>query len=486
MVESKKIKWLYGLSALYIALNTVFIANEFFWFSLFPVLLLIILLSLIAIDKLLMIIVFCTPLAVNLQDMDVRIGLSLPTEPLMFGVMLIFLIRLFYEKKYDVKILKHPVTIAIIINLIWIFITSITSEIPIISFKFLLSRLWFVISFYFLAVQFFKNTSNIPRFIWLYILPFTIVILYTLYMHSLFYFEEGPANWVMNPFYNDHTVYGAMLAMFYPALIFFCFKKKYSASVKIISLILLALFTVALIFSYTRAAWLSLFAAFGIYLLFILQIKFRTILLLGIAVSGLFFAFRTDIIMKLERNRQDASDDFTKHLQSVSNISSDASNLERINRWNSAFRMFKERPVLGWGPGTYSFVYAPFQHSSEKTIISTNAGDKGNAHSEYIGPLSESGIPGALSFIAIIICALFTGARLYKKLPDKEMRSFSLVLLLGLFTYFIHGALNNFLDTDKASVPFWGFIAILVAMDIYHTDRLKTEEQNKLKEATTE
>ena len=40
--------------------------------------------------------------------------------------------------------------------------------------------------------------------------------------------------------------------------------------------------------------------------------------------------------------------------------------------------------------------------------------------------------------------------------------------MLGLVTYFSHGFLNNFLDTDKLSVPVWGFIAILVALDIYH------------------
>ena len=39
---------------------------------------------------------------------------------------------------------------------------------------------------------------------------------------------------------------------------------------------------------------------------------------------------------------------------------------------------------------------------------------------------------------------------------------------LGLFTYFVHGVLNNYLDTDKISVPFWGGIAIIVAIDIYH------------------
>ncbi len=40
--------------------------------------------------------------------------------------------------------------------------------------------------------------------------------------------------------------------------------------------------------------------------------------------------------------------------------------------------------------------------------------------------------------------------------------------LLGLITYFAHGFLNNFLDTDKLSVPFWGFIAIIVALETYH------------------
>jgi hypothetical protein len=36
--------------------------------------------------------------------------------------------------------------------------------------------------------------------------------------------------------------------------------------------------------------------------------------------------------------------------------------------------------------------------------------------------------------------------------------------------------LNDFLDTDKASVPFWGFTALLVAIDVYYSDeKSKTE-----------
>ena len=51
-----------------------------------------------------------------------------------------------------------------------------------------------------------------------------------------------------------------------------------------------------------------------------------------------------------------------------------------------------------------------------------------------------------------------------------------LVAITGLVTYYLHGILNNFLDTDKASVPFWGFTALLVAIDVYYR---KSEAKNQ-------
>ena len=48
--------------------------------------------------------------------------------------------------------------------------------------------------------------------------------------------------------------------------------------------------------------------------------------------------------------------------------------------------------------------------------------DRGNAHSEYLGPLSESGLFGMLSFIAIVIATLITGFNTYWKLKDRKHR----------------------------------------------------------------
>jgi O-antigen ligase len=140
--------------------------------------------------------------------------------------------------------------------------------------------------------------------------------------------------------------------------------------------------------------------------------------------------------------------------------------------------MYDKKPLMGWGPGTYMFQYAAFQKSSEATIITVNDGSNGNAHSEYLGPLSEQGIPGILMVVLLMFSIFFTGFRLVYSVVDKKLKYICVGILMGLTTYFVHGFLNNFLDTDKLSVPFWGFITILICIDIYHkkTEKLDYSE----------
>ena len=221
-------------------------------------------------------------------------------------------------------------------------------------------------------------------------------------------------------------------------------------------------------------------AAGGVWVVMKLKIKFKTIAITFVSLLLIVFAFQDQILQRLERNSQDSSANLTEHLTSMTNISTDASNLERLNRWHCAIKMFNEKPFFGWGPGTYAMNYAPFQKASMRTIISTNSGDGGNAHSEYLGSMAESGFIGTLSFIAIIIVVLATGINAYSKTSDKRLKMLLISSILSLITYYTHGILNNFLDMDKVSIPFWGFTAIIVAIDlqIKRQKNTRLEEQN--------
>lgn len=474
MLKNKDKIVFYFFSLLFIAINLALIAIDVYYFAFLPVLLLFVFAALFSLDKVLLTLVFLTPLSIQLSYIipDIPVNLSLPTEPLLAGILFLFICKLLLDGKFDKKVLLHPVSIAIYINLFWIFLTSITSTMPIVSLKFFLSRLWFVVGAYFLLTQVFEDQKNINRFLWLYSLSLVLVILYTNIRLSAYGLNNQHAsNWVVKPFFNDHTSYGAMLVMFIFPLVYFLLKKRDHLFALVSVYFVVAIFIAGIVLSYTRAAWLSLFASIGLWIIIKLKIKIRTVFILGVTVIVAFFALQTTIFQRLENNETESSGKFSEHIESIANITTDASNLERINRWKCALRMFKEKPFWGWGPGTYMFQYAPFQLSRERSFISTNFGDLGNAHSEYLGPLSESGIFGMLSFMLIIFLAYRTSYRVYHQTKSKDIREFTLFIILGFTTYVIHGFLNNFLDTDKASIPFWGFIAILVALDVYHTQK---------------
>jgi len=475
---TRNVLWFYLASFLFVFTNAVFFYFNIPFFSYLPFALIVIFIALFYPEKILWTVFFFVPLSLNLDEFEIySVGLYLPTEPLLFGLTLLVLLNFIQKGVPDMKIFNHPVSLVILLQLTWIFITSATSEDPMVSFKFFLVRLWFIVPCYFFIIYLFRKTTDIRLSLWLYIIPFSIVILYASINLSLYSFDEKASHWAMNPFFRDHTSYGAMVAFFIPMILCLYFNKEILPVGRSLLLFIFFIFLIGVFLSYTRAAWISLLGALGLFLILKFRVRLLTVGLGLLAVLFLFFSFYDQIIMDLERNKTDSSDDIAKHVESISNISSDASNLERLNRWNCALRMYNERPWLGWGPGTYQFYYAPFQHSSELTIISTNFGIMGNAHSEYLGPLCEQGWPGMAIMVILVILVLYKGISIYNELPEGEIKLLVLGALLGLTTYFIHGVLNNYLDTDKASVPFWSFIAIIVAADIYHRPSVEADSE---------
>ena len=478
MSKKAKIGWLYLIAAVFVAIALFLVVkkNSYLFFAV-PVVLGILLLYIFSLDKVMLLISFLVPLSIVIEEFE-QLALSLPAEPMLAGVMVLFIAKLLYDGKYDRSIARHPISIVIYCMFIWMIVTTITSEMPVVSIKFIVARLWFVIPAFFVCALLFKKPKNIDWFIWLYIASLCIVVVYTTINHAKNSFDGDSAHWVMSPFYNDHTAYGAALAIYLILAITYAVLPGIKTSRRLLIIGVVAVLSLAMILSSCRAAWVSLVAALAVLICVLLKIKFRWILTTLVILIGLFFAFQHQIIDALEQNSQDASGDVVENIQSITNISTDASNLERINRWQSAFRLFDERPIFGWGPGTYQFVYAPYQMTKEKTIISTNAGDGGNAHSEYIGPLAEQGVVGSLLVFALVITVVYTGLKAYHKAKNKKAKYLVLGATLAFLSYFVHGFLNNFLDTDKLAVPVWSVAALIVVIDCYYA------EQEEFKEIT--
>jgi O-antigen ligase len=453
---------------------------------LFPAALAILLLALFSLEHLMLLTLFLTPLSLQLSYLTggTGIDLSIATEPVLVLLLMITLFKLLVTREFPSRLLRHPMTILIGLYLIWTLITSLTSTMPGVSFKTLAYRLWFTAGFYLMAAQLASGERFRRRYVTAYSAGLAIVVIYFIVrVQGAGFLNQQFAHSACYPFYRDHTSFGASMAFLLPPLTVIMFRKGNGLMAKVLLFSLLLLFVAGFILSYSRAAWVSLIAATLLGIILWIRMPVRV---LWFAAAGLILALVLSagwIWQRMDSTTEDSSADLSQHLRSAANISTDQSNLERINRWKCALRMYTVKPVVGWGPGTYQFNYAPFQKASERTAISTDFGDAGNAHSEYLGALSESGLPGALFFLLITVTAVITGIRVWYRGRRGREGIFVPALLTGLITYAVHGLMNSFLDSDKIAALWWGFIAILVAMDL-ETERSPEEDQGGSTTAT--
>lgn len=368
-------------------------------------------------------------------------------------------------RKALVEASQHWITFLLILYFGWLFFTSIISTHPDVSFKRWLILLLFAMGFF--GMVFYQGSGRKWLSNWLYyVIGLVPVMWITIRNHAYYDFDPRVVFSICRPYYSDHTVYGACLAFVLPFMVIILRQQKHlkwnwfqQAGLAV----LLALLVISELLALSRVAIISCVLALVFYLILRLRISFR-VLIMGICVFlGTILYFGNDIYEDIRQNEAVSNDgELVNHFSSVSNVTSDASNLERINRWICAFRMFQEKPLTGYGIGTYQFEYNQFQTIENKTYISTNMGDRGNAHSEYLSALSETGIPGAVLYVLILFGGLFYGMQNYYALEDGVLRSMNLAALLGLMTFLFHGFFNAFIDQSKMAFLVFSALALIV------------------------
>ena len=305
------------------------------------------------------------------------------------------------------------------------------------------------------------------------------VILYALWFQSTYNWGKGTAAASVRPFYSDHTIYSACIAFILPAFLqqYFSFqfnsRKTFAQSAGIICTIILI---AGIFFAYCRAAWVSIWIATLLWASLKLKFKLWHYSLIILVTLSIVFLNKENIISSFEENNNNISTSKDAgalvQTKSITNITNDASNAERLNRWSCAWRMFLDKPFTGYGPGTYQFQYFPYQLPGETTYISVynpyniQDGHGGSAHNEYLLTLSESGFFGLVTFVLLLIITFSRALNVIQNPKDKFTQQTITWVLLGLFTYQLHGFFNNFLDTDKAAFLFWSALCAIATFDL--------------------
>ena len=83
----------------------------------------------------------------------------------------------------------------------------------------------------------------------------------------------------------------------------------------------------------------------------------------------------------------------------------------RTGAWAAALEMTRERPVVGWGPGTYAAEFTPHRLKAEirtrrRYVNPLLTSSYSEAHCDYLQAFAETGVPGGLTLL-VAVGALF-------------------------------------------------------------------------------
>lgn len=152
------------------------------------------------------------------------------------------------------------------------------------------------------------------------------------------------------------------------------------------------------VFTGTRGAFVGLLAALflGIIYLICIARKWRPKLLILVGIVVL-----TVIAFSVFKNTP-----FIKSIPAlrIFNISFSARTFQdRIYIWGAAFKSFKERPILGWGPENFSYVFDSHYPTEFFTPERGFGAWFDRAHSVFFDHLVETGILGFLSYLSMFL-----------------------------------------------------------------------------------
>ena len=407
------------------------------------------------------------PVSMNM-DIGAGANIMMPSELLIMVLALSVIFTWLRTPLMFNGLLRSKVTILFASYLAITVVSVIFSEMMMVSVKAVVVKLLYAIALFAGSYLYTKQGNSILILYKSYSLVLSVIIIWIMWQHYNFDFSKDVTGYITKPFYNDHTIYSSVLAFLIPFLFLIIVRKTGGAKYFYAGLFLL--FISGLILAFSRAAWLSVAAMVAMYIVLALKIRMKWILFGVVLVLG-FVVFNFGEVESLLRfNKYDSNArnaGFEEQTRSVVNISNDQSNAERINRWKCAVRMFKTKPLTGFGPGTYQFTYLPFQRDYEMTRISVTSpylikeGRGGTAHNELLLALSESGIL-AVSFLLLTILAVFFAGE-QQLIRSGNHTPVILSCILALTSYFFHSFFNNFLDTDKAAALVFSAIGFIVA-----------------------
>ncbi len=390
-------------------------------------------------------------------DLPGGIGLVFPGE-LMF-LLLTGLSVLYLAKDPTPEKIKNPLTIVILVHLFWILFTGLYAQNTVISIKYLMAKIWFILPFYILPFYVFNKRKDFDRFLKIIVWASIIAGLYVFISHGLEGWTFASRTNVGKPFFRNHVNYACLLLMMIPAA-YYLYRKGAGAIYGRVIFI----FLVFIYFTYARIAYISIAALFLIYGIYQLRLLRFTMILstIGVIVMSFYFLKGDRLIHYAPDYESTVSHVRFDRLIEATYQFKDISAMERAYRWMAGLNMIQERPILGFGPANFYSCYQEYSINSFQTYVSDNP-EKSGIHNYYLMLWVEQGMLGLLIFLSLIYLAVWKIERLHNSVASPELLQLALSWITIAVVILL---LNDMIEVIKFG-PFF-FMALWIVSSLSH------------------
>ncbi len=414
------------------------------------------------------------PLSTEL-NLTPQLGFDFPDELLLLLLTGLAVIKTIHQPSWLPRAFgKSDLFMLVVVQLVWIIVTCLFSVEPLLSVKYLLAKIWYILPFVVLPQVILTSKQNIGKLAICLLVPMLFVVIQALIRHSAYHFSFADVKRAMSPFFRNHVNYSAMLVCLLPVA--WCVWKLTPTGGfrRLFIFIAILIGITGLLFSYSRGSWIALITGFSA--MWIIQKKWMGILvataLIGILVSTVWLVTDNKYLQFApDHDRTIFHEDFREHLQATIDMK-DVSTAERFYRWVAGARMLAEKPVTGFGPNSFYPHYKSYTVNSFETWVSDNK-EHSTVHNYFILTALEQGVIGLAIFCVLYFAMLLRLQRLYHRFQSRFYQTVCLTIGAVLVMIGVINGLSDMIETDKIGSLFWLCLGMIIVLETKNKEEEK-------------
>lgn len=383
--------------------------------------------------------------------------LTIPTEVLIPLLAIAFAISILFTGKIPYR--KSPLNVSILIlYAVMVGSLSYTQE-PISTIKAIIRDTGYMIAGYYLIPRYIRTEKHLWQTVLGCLGVHTLLVLYGFATQVIGGFHIYGN--IAQPFFIEHCIYAAYISISFSFLLAFYLDME-SSRIRFWLGIVTALFGTAILLTFVRAAWIGILFLL-VYYLFLFRNKKSSVDLLVVMIIlflfGMTLAITTDLGNKI-----------VNRLSSITTTNY-STNLDRLDRWSVAWKIWGDHPYLGTGWGSYPDVYFDYSRFTlgrfDPSIggVPYASGFRMGAHNIYLELLAEVGLLGLFVYLAMIYVFFYNATLLVLKLKDRRQRTLIIGAQGAMITYLVHAFVNNLGPSDKMGITFWFLIGMVPTLE---------------------